>query len=372
MKQYVLYGQVRQRLLEHVEKYGKPFSFYEAVRELWEENRFASAAELPVPPFNKWDTSRIDDFTKYMDLAPVDSEFFPVQEFGTQSARLASQRISILNGLPMMTAGNQKMGMHFHDAFELQYAIRGKARLYLNDGSRIFSEGELCIMAPHFQHDVVPDNDAIVVSITFWEHTIENTLFKLLKSENIIADFFREGLSRQQPGYMLFNLPPTEDTLRVIRSIFYEGYAWEEYSKEICVSYIEILFSYLLRHHTHQPQYNQHKETDASSLLSILKYIQTNYRDISLNQVAELFHYEPSYLGKKIRRETGKNFITIVSDLRLRDARNLLRNTNKTVEEIAGECGFKSMVHFSRSFKIGMGIPPSEYRKKNQAAELGK
>jgi len=47
---------------------------------------------------------------------------------------------------------------------------------------------------------------------------------------------------------------------------------------------------------------------------------------------------------------------------RLRKAAQLLQTTDKTVQQIADECGFESLSHFSRYFKAKFGITPSQYR----------
>lgn len=369
MKQYLLYGQVQKRLDDHVAKHGVPFSFYEAVRELWLEKQFITSSTVTAPDFARWDTKAIDEFDTYINNAPVYLENFPSLPI-VHSPTLSSQHIYKFDVLPMKIAVNQAMGLHMHDSFEMTYVIRGKAKIYLNENMRILSEGEMCLITPHFQHDVIAEKGAIVISISFWEHTIENTLFKLLKGENIIVDFFRTSLNRRKQGFMLFNLPVDETILRVIRDIFHEGYSSLEYARVRCVSYIEILFSHLLRYYSENASRTEESKEDSgsSSILSILKYIQSNFRETNLKSVAEAFHYETGYLGKKIKSQTGKNFTEIISELRIQNAISLLQETDFGVDKIAEMSGFNNRVHFSRSFKDSVGVSPGAYRKQNGTA----
>ena len=101
-------------------------------------------------------------------------------------------------------------------------------------------------------------------------------------------------------------------------------------------------------------------------MLSVLKYIQTHYKETSLNAVAELFHYEPSYLGKQIKTATGKNYTDIVKTLRIEESKRLLRFTELSMDEVAAQAGYDSREHFYRTFRSIEGVTPGQYRKKAQ------
>lgn len=370
MKQYLLYGQVQRRLDERMERVGEPYSFYDALAELWREKEYHSAPALPAPSFEEWEVSDIDAFSRIMDSAPVDLDMFRHQLRSEVSGAEASRRIHKLDVLPMKVARNESSGSHRHESFEMLYAMRGSARLFLDNTSRNLAEGELCLIAPHFTHDVRVDDISCVASITFSEHTIENTLYRLLGGENTISDFFRTSLNRGQRGYLILKMPPNEQTLRVIRSIFHEGYSGQEYAREICSSYIEILFSYVLRGYAENcERFTEERGDNGVPLLAVLKYIQSNYKTASLREIAERFHYEPNYLGKYIKWHTGKNYTEIIAGLRMEEAKRLLRNTEASIAEISELTGFRSGVHFTRSFKKYAGLPPSEYRKARKGTD---
>lgn len=367
MREYLLYGQIQQRLTAHMEELGRPASFFDTVAELWREKAYWTAPALPTVSFAEWDGIDMDIFRTLVNQTPVALDEFYKDLHADHSTQQASRQIPELDVHPMKIAENQAMGAHEHESFEMLYVLQGQAQLLLGTSSRGCSEGELCLVAPGFPHDVVVDAHSVVISITFAEVTIENTLYRLLKSENAMTDFFRASLSQGSRGYMLFHMEPAAQVRFLIRNIFHEGYSQQEYASQICVNFIEILFSYLLRNCAQDwERYSEAQPHQGFALLPIMQYIQTHYRTTSLQEVARHFHYEPSYLGKLIRAHMGKNYTKIVSELRIEDAKALLRGTNDSIEKVAEQAGFQSAVHFSRSFRQYTGMTPRQYRKQSR------
>jgi len=103
----------------------------------------------------------------------------------------------------------------------------------------------------------------------------------------------------------------------------------------------------------------------ALPMLAVLKHVQDNFRTTSLQETAQRFHYEPSYLGKQIKAATKKNYTELIRELRIEEAKRLLRETRLSMNEVAEQAGFDSRVNFFRSFRSAVGVPPGEYRKTN-------
>ena len=59
----------------------------------------------------------------------------------------------------------------------------------------------------------------------------------------------------------------------------------------------------------------------------------------------------------------GKAFTEYVNDLRCSEAGLRLRSSDKAVALIAHECGFETLSHFNRQFKLRMGLTPREFRR---------
>ncbi len=96
-----------------------------------------------------------------------------------------------------------------------------------------------------------------------------------------------------------------------------------------------------------------------------MNYIQTHYRDVTLNSLSEQFYLSAPYLSKYIKEKTGKQFHVIVTEIRMQHACNMLITQGQPIEKIAEEAGYPSVEHFSRQFKKIYGETPAAYRNRH-------
>ena len=108
------------------------------------------------------------------------------------------------------------------------------------------------------------------------------------------------------------------------------------------------------------------KEKEAVSVIDRAKaYIEKNFRkDISLDDVSREVDISPYYFSKLFKQETGKNFIEHLTEIRLKNARELLQNSQLSIKEICAQLGYSDPNYFSRIFKKYEGVTPSEFRER--------
>ena len=63
------------------------------------------------------------------------------------------------------------------------------------------------------------------------------------------------------------------------------------------------------------------------------------------------------------KKETGMNFSDYLKKIRIDNAKNMLLNTEQTVEDISYAVGYSDIKYFSRLFKKLTGVTPTEFRK---------
>ena len=345
---------------------GIPYSFYDAVLELWTKREFHKAKELPSVAFAEWDVEDLDAFDPLMEQTPVDLNIFKESFVQKHSATKAQEQLVAMDMIPARQALNHVQGIHQHNSFEMIYAMRGCAVLQYEGGNRTLPQGTFCLVSPKFMHDVSIDWDCQLISIPFTSQSIEAVLHNLLWQDNAMMSFLRSGLEGKLSGFQIFSAADELSVRNIIRNIFHECYAHEAYSQQIQSNYIGILFAQMLRQCGHTiEQYGEHRKQEGQpSVQVVLKYIESNYRTSSLNEIAKHFHYEPSYLGRLIKAGTGKKYTDIVRSLRLDEAKRLLCTTDLSVEEVAEKAGYGSTVQMFRIFRSVEEITPGEYRKR--------
>lgn len=114
------------------------------------------------------------------------------------------------------------------------------------------------------------------------------------------------------------------------------------------------------------PQISADEEEKDDRLINILNYIQTNYQNVTLEELAEKFHLSEPYISKYIKDKSGKTFGEHVANVRMKKAKVLLKNGNMTVENIALSVGYQNVEHFNRTFKKMFEMTPVQYRNANR------
>lgn len=97
----------------------------------------------------------------------------------------------------------------------------------------------------------------------------------------------------------------------------------------------------------------------------IREFLDAHYTEkISLDTLAEQFFISKFYLTRVFKEQFGVSINTYVLNLRITKAKQMLRFTDKKLEDIGYQCGLGAPHYFSRIFKQIEGITPSEFREK--------
>lgn len=108
-------------------------------------------------------------------------------------------------------------------------------------------------------------------------------------------------------------------------------------------------------------------DNEASNFIvkNAIKYIEQHYNHkISLSEVAEKTYVSQWHLSKLLNRHLGQNFSEILNNIRIKQAKELLKDPSLRIGDIADKVGFLDMAHFSRVFKKSIGISANEYRNR--------
>ncbi len=104
---------------------------------------------------------------------------------------------------------------------------------------------------------------------------------------------------------------------------------------------------------------------------TILEHIDKNYSnpELSLGTVSVIFFYNEKYLSALFKKRTGWRFSEYLNEIRIQRARDLLKEDDRPLSEVAALCGFANPLYFSKVFKKLVGVSPTDYRNAAQASE---
>lgn len=98
-------------------------------------------------------------------------------------------------------------------------------------------------------------------------------------------------------------------------------------------------------------------------IANINKYINDHLNeDLSLIALSEKVFLNPAYLSRIYKQETGMNISEYICHMRINKAKELLRQSDFKIHEVASAVGFESAAYFTRVFKQLTNLTPQEYR----------
>ena len=96
----------------------------------------------------------------------------------------------------------------------------------------------------------------------------------------------------------------------------------------------------------------------------VFEYIHENsHKKLTNREIADAFGYNPNYISDLLKISTGLPLHKYLLGVRIERAIDLIELGEKSIGEIAEECGFYDIYHFSKAFKSATGVSPSKYRK---------
>ncbi|WP_062046551.1 response regulator transcription factor [Bacillus sp. JCM 19034] len=107
------------------------------------------------------------------------------------------------------------------------------------------------------------------------------------------------------------------------------------------------------------------KQNGKGDIQKVKKYIEANYyKNISLKSISSQYYMNPVYMGQLFKKAYGMYFKEYLLEVRIEEAKKLLRQTNLRVYEIAEKVGFQSPDYFVTQFEKTEKMTPTEYRQK--------
>lgn len=231
---------------------------------------------------------------------------------------------------------------------KLRSTPRGRhsdAFVYFTDGELDYKFGEKEFYASRETIIFLPRGSVYEMNIT-------------KRTKYICVDFDFEYSENKRAPEIFKNLPSTVPN--EFMKLFYNRYRVEPWCREETFSSLYKIYALVLRAKYKSYSKSSKKTTEA------IKYIIENYTDqtLSIAEISKALAVSETHLRRLIKAKVNMSPIQYISQLRIEKAKNLLKNSNCTVSEIASLSGFSDQYYFSREFKKIVGIAPTEYKRR--------
>lgn len=237
---------------------------------------------------------------------------------------------------------NQKIRFdpHLHREVEIIALFKGSASLSVGGREYQMSEGDLLIVFPNTVHSYTSEESVDVGKFIFSPDTLPE-----------LHDVFN---TKYPPCPIVSGC---EELLCLSKEILL---SFDKSSSTVKKAYLLLLAGKLLE----KCRLESRNDFDGDTLNAILEYCQKNYRSrLKQSEVASALHISESYLSHVFSAKMEINFCRYLNILRTNEACRLLTEGDRSITEIAYDCGFSSLRSFNRAFAEQMGMTPREYKR---------
>jgi YesN/AraC family two-component response regulator len=249
---------------------------------------------------------------------------------------------------------------------EIMYAYKGSCEVLLVDERISLNEGNLLIIDKRTCHRVEEVKKGnIILNLVIKKDYLTKHLLNRLSKNSLITHFMLQSIKNKkfEKSYLMFLTKKQDEPVNLLDRILLEYYNLREFSEEIIDSYMALFFIELIRgKFIEKATKPESKTADKYTTIDFLQYIERNYQQDSLNNMAAHFNYHPNYLSNRLKSETGKSYMELLQLQKMTIATVLLSSTNLSVEEIVAEIGYSSVSFFYKKFKDFHGETPQKFR----------
>lgn len=239
---------------------------------------------------------------------------------------------------------------HAHQCFELLYVVAGRCHIVTAAGSSIAQPHDLILFRPYQWHKETQLSDVYAV------------VCLRIPSEFVAAH--RVPLPEPAVLPTVTPLPHNEAFRAILDQIIAEYQQHDRYSAAMIGAYL-FQFAVLLQRtlQQHGAGASATEQAQVAGLRDLLDQHITS--TTSIRDLARLAHMSESHFSHQVKALLGMAPKTYVREQRIARARELLRSTALSIEEIAAELGYDEPTSFFRAFKRATGLTPGAFRRAN-------
>ena len=241
---------------------------------------------------------------------------------------------------------------HSHDYYELYFLLEGTRRLFLQNNMLVLSPKTFCVIPPFSMHKTEGDK--------YLRININISKNLLTKEEIAFLDTCakKQAVRLDDAYYPFCELLLTEAV-----AIQSEWKTNDDYRMAFTKTLLHFLQKQTLKPISVSTSSDATNTVD-TLILNVAYYINEHYaEEVTLQTLCDTFFLSKATLCARFKQTMHCSIMQYLFRLRLSKAKELLINTNKSMEEISEICGFSSANYFGLIFKKATGISPLHYRQ---------
>ncbi|WNR46813.1 helix-turn-helix transcriptional regulator [Paenibacillus roseipurpureus] len=252
---------------------------------------------------------------------------------------------------------------HTHDHIEFGYIHKGHGQYHIGEIEYRAETGDIFVIPPGVTHFEVHDA----------EHPFE-IMFLMVKHHGDRAAELSQLMERLQGK---IRAKQQHKLKQIMNDIYAEIMNREQGYVSSIDAKLKTLYVQLQREvFPHQPRlaapsaFAANEERNSIILTEIKEFVSSHLdQKCTVAQVAQHFFYHPKYVSLLFKKETGQSLSDYIMAAKLERARELLTQTNESVETIANMLGFSSLQHLYKWFKQHTSITPLQYRNQYKSSK---
>ena len=245
---------------------------------------------------------------------------------------------------------------HIHDEYEMYLTIDGNKTFFVNDKEYNLSSGDIIFINERVPHKTKTFKGCIGYLIQFKSINMTDNVYRYLtyfiNNSSLDVSIFKASTA--------INTELNNCLSNIIKENSERAKSYEDYIKAEVYKIFAILYRYNI---IKNPEYF-FAANEINKIMPALQYIDKHYSEkISLENISALLNFDKSHFCRIFKKSVNASLVDYINFVRTSKAEKLLRETEKTISDIAEATGFFSAAYFTKMFKRYKSCTPSKYRK---------
>lgn len=257
---------------------------------------------------------------------------------------------------------------HIHSHIELNYVYSGSCPQIIDGKEVILKKNQILIIDTDCPHAIqYLDKDDIMISLLISHTFLRDHILHQFSKDSILSIFFINAINSKtnHDHFLLFHSENSRRIPLFFQELLCECFDPSINSEDILLHLFSLIMAELINvYKNDMVKSDSFNQSGSASVIPMIRFIEQNYNTCTQESVAKFFHITPNYVSTLLKKHIGITYIQMVQSLRLKQASNLLRNTDRSVTDIANYVGYENVSFFYKKFQKQYNCSPGEYRDK--------